>query len=956
MEFRLLGPLEIWAADQPVRLIRKQERVVLAILLLRSNEPVSPTDLIDHLWQEDQPTDPRGALQSYVSRLRRQLAAAGGPTIEHDGHSYTLQIDRAQTDLGRFLELREPVAAEDPKDKAARLRTALALWRGPALGGLGLENLVAGLEEQRWSTLEEALTAELALGNEASLLDQLTELVQQHPTREKLAATWLRTLYRLGRRADALDGYHYLSRRLQDEHGLDPAPPLRRLHLAILRDDHRLLQATSPATSDVPRELPVDVSLLVGRDDLLTQGQSVLRGKRPVFALWGGAGVGKSAAATRLAHQVAADYPDGQLFARLQEVDGDPIDPGIILGRMLRSLGLAADEIPETTDARSALFKERTTDLALLLLFDDVLDPDHVRPLLPGGQRCAVILTSRKRLQLAEITSLREVTRLSEDDGRDLLSQLVGREAGDPRSMSVILDHCAGLPLALRVVGSRLALSGSETAADFATALSDDGQRLDWLVAGDRAVRISMELTLSAADEKAEALFDRIALVGIDEFSPWVATGLLGCDERRATEALDRLLDLGLFEVTAWAPVRRLRMHSIVRSYAVERLDRLTPKRREQATDRFLQTTLRLTSLADAGVPSGATIAARLPMPDRERVPSVERAIRSDPMGWLAIEWPLICAAAEASISCGQLDIAARLALRLNGYLVIRGDRGPWIAVLRKIRQALQDSEHLELTARIDHVLFGAVNHAGRTAEAEELAARGLDSARRCEIPEMVGRALYQVAFAAKGAGDSERTMAAAQEAHDLIMGDPSLTGLANAALAIVGMAAANLNDHARAAKAYEQAAALEAAGTRALGAILGPWAESLLRLGELDKAEVVLGRAYTIYAATGNELGTAELDSHTARLATMRGDYAEARRLIDQAREVFDQQDGVTGRYLLFEYEAELAMAQGQVAEGRRIRLSALVLAVAEGQTNEAIRFREALGNDRRDRANTPG
>ncbi|MEU0096183.1 winged helix-turn-helix domain-containing protein [Kribbella sp. NPDC006257] len=131
MDFRLLGPLEIWAADQPVRLIRKQERVVLAILLLRPNEPVSPTELIDHLWQDEQPTNPRGALQSYVSRLRQQLAAAGGPTIEHDGHSYTLQIDRAQTDLGRFLELRMPLAGEDPKDRAARLRTALALWRGP---------------------------------------------------------------------------------------------------------------------------------------------------------------------------------------------------------------------------------------------------------------------------------------------------------------------------------------------------------------------------------------------------------------------------------------------------------------------------------------------------------------------------------------------------------------------------------------------------------------------------------------------------------------------------------------------------------------------------------------------------------------------------------------------------------------------------------------------------------
>jgi DNA-binding SARP family transcriptional activator len=632
MEFRLLGPLEIWASGRPVRLIRKQERVLLAILLLRANQPVALTELLDQLWPQEQPADPRGALQSYISRLRQQIAAAGGPTIEYDGSSYTIRLDLDQTDLGRFLELRKAASLQEPVLRAATLRAASEIWRGPALDGLGLENLVAGLEEQRWAALEERLEAELAIGNEAGLLGELADLVERYPTREKLAGSWLLTLHRLGRRADALSGYHRLSRRLRDEYGLDPAPPLRRLHLAILRDDHRLLRATSSVRSELPRELPADVSLLVGRDKLLAQGEAVLRGERPVLALWGGAGVGKSAAATRLAHQVARDHPDGQLFARLQDVDGGPVDPGVVLGRMLRSLGLTADQIPETMEARSELFRERTAELAILLLLDDALDPGQVWPLLPAGPRCAVILTSRKPLQAAEITSRMEVTRLQEEDGYQLLTQLIGRQAGDPGAMSVILDHCAGLPLALRVVGSRLALSGSETAMDFAAALSDDERRLDWLVAGDRAVRLSMELTLSTADETAKALFERIVLVGVDEFSPWVATGLLGGDEDGAAEALDRLLDLGLFEVAAWTPFRRLRMHSIVRSYAVERHGHLSPEERHRATSRYLRTTLRLVSLADVCVPSGATVAARLPVPDAERVPQSKGG--SSPIRW----------------------------------------------------------------------------------------------------------------------------------------------------------------------------------------------------------------------------------------------------------------------------------------------------------------------------------
>lgn len=763
-------------------------------------------------------------------------------------------------------------------------------------------------------------------------------------------------MYRLGRRADALDSYHYLSRRLQDEHGLDPAPPLRRLHLAILRDDHRLLQATSPTTSDVPRELPVDVSLLVGRDDLLTQGQSVLRGKRPVFALWGGAGGGKSAAATRLAHQVARSYPDGQLFARLQNVDGTPVDPAVVLGRMLRSLGLAADRIPDTLDARSDLFRERTTDLALLLLLDDVLEPDQIRPLVPTGPRCAVILTSRKSLPLDQIAVAQEVTRLENGDGRDLLDRLIGRQVTDHESLAVILEHCAGLPLALRVVGSRLALSGSETAADFAAALSDDGQRLDWLVAGDRAVRISIELSLSTADETARALFDRIALVGVDEFSPWVATGLLGGDEQAATEALDRLLDLGLFEVVAWKPFRRLRMHSIVRSYAVERLGRLSVDDRRQSTDRFLRTTLRLTSLADAAAPSGATVAAQLPVPDGERVPAVERAIESDPMGWFDLEWPLIHTAVTVAIGQARVELAARLAVRLNGYLTIRDHREPWIAKLREVRDALARSEHLELLARVDHVLFGAVNQGGWAAEAEELAARGLASARACGLPEMVGRALYQVAYAAKGSGDAQRTMAAAQAAYEQIMGDPALIGLARNALAIVGMAAVDLGDYAAAVRAYEQAAALLQEGTQALASTLRPWAQAALLLGDLDKAEELLGWAYSIYVAIKDELGAAHTEVISAGLAIRRSRYAEARLLIDRARDVFDRREGVAGLYLALTYEAELAMAQGEPGVARRIRLEALAKAEDEGNKYQVAAFRKALDSDPRDPVIAPG
>jgi DNA-binding SARP family transcriptional activator len=283
--------------------------------------------LVDLLWPEDPSARARSALQVYVSRLRK-----AGVRIEGSRSGYAVQASPESVDLGNFRQLvLRARALEDPVLRSAALAEALGLWRGKPLAEVTSESvrerLSAGIEEERRTALEDRIEADLAAGQQVQLVPELAALVAAEPLRERLVIAWMTALYRAGRKQEALAAYAELAERLADEHGLDPAPALRRLHLAILRDDPSALGLTKTRPEETtPRELPVDISLLVGRDELLADGVHVLtsdaREEAATVCLWGAAGVGKSAAATRIGHSVAEAFPDGQLFARLQDVGG----------------------------------------------------------------------------------------------------------------------------------------------------------------------------------------------------------------------------------------------------------------------------------------------------------------------------------------------------------------------------------------------------------------------------------------------------------------------------------------------------------------------------------------------------------------------------------------------------------------------------------------------------------
>ncbi|HZG36537.1 MAG TPA: BTAD domain-containing putative transcriptional regulator [Gaiellaceae bacterium] len=262
MEIRLLGPLEVRQGVQVVPVSRRQQRALLATLALHAGEVVSTERLVADLWGDRAPASATGSLQNTVSALRKHL---GRDVLVTQPPGYRLAVDREAVDANRFELLLAQSRAADTAARAAILRQALALWRGPALSDLEDDDFArreaARLDELRVTALEARVDAELELGRYAALVGELEQLVAQYPLREHLRGQLMVALYRCGRQAEALEVYRAARLALADELGLDPSPELQELERRVLRQDATL--AAPPAREDsVPADEPSELRLV----------------------------------------------------------------------------------------------------------------------------------------------------------------------------------------------------------------------------------------------------------------------------------------------------------------------------------------------------------------------------------------------------------------------------------------------------------------------------------------------------------------------------------------------------------------------------------------------------------------------------------------------------------------------------------------------------------------------
>ena len=555
MALRILGPLEVVAGQQPVRIGGPRERVVLALLALRAHRVTSVEQLVDAVWGETPPSTARGQIQGCISNLRKVFDDAGLPeSIQTRDAGYLLAVGEDEFDSEQFAKLVNQAhrqAGERRLAEAARsLRSALELWRGPALTGVQSDLVQRGcavLEDARIAAVEELMRLDLQLGRHTEITGELRALVAEHPLRERLYEFLVLALYRSGRQAEALEVCRQARMTMIAELGLEPGPDLQALERAVLNREPSLdlpVEVSQPAAPmekppPSPHQLPSSIADFIGRQAQLTEVTDLLAAARnpgapsyavPIIGITGFGGVGKSTLALRAAHESAEAYPDGHLYVDL----GGPAAAdrtATVLARFLRALGVSGTAIPEGEEERAELYRSRVANKRLLLVIDHVTGENEVLPLLPGSSSCAVILTSRTRLDRLEGAHWLAVDAFDDDTAMQLLAKIVGwdRLRAEPAAARQLVEYCGGLPLALRIAGARLASRPHWKISELARRLKNEVQRLDRAEpsrAGD-PIQHRAELPDAARDRQADAADGRAAAgAGLPELDRGRAAGL----------------------------------------------------------------------------------------------------------------------------------------------------------------------------------------------------------------------------------------------------------------------------------------------------------------------------------------------------------------------------------------------------------------------------------------------
>jgi DNA-binding SARP family transcriptional activator len=476
--------------------------VLLQVLLLHANVPVSVSRLESALWPGRPPRSAAGLIRTYVSGLRSALGLGDTgppPTLAKDPAGYRLLLAPGDLDLSVFDDLsargRRILARGNAAEAARLLSDALALWRGEPCDDITLDAdsaaILAGLAVRRTMAEDAWTDAQLLLGSGNDLVGRLRTLVTEQPLQERACCQLMLALYRSGRKAEALEEFRALHRRMTDELGIEPSAQARDLHQQILADAPALIPAyRSPV---VPRQLPGDIQDFTGRDAVLSAMKALLPvpdAIAPVIiAMNGMAGAGKTALAVHFAHLTAGLFPDGQLFVDLRGHAGfQPKPSAEALGGFLRALHVK--EVPGDTDEAAALYRSLLAQRQMIVVLDNAADAWQVRPLLPGSPGCLILITSRSRLPgLLARTSATPVVvgPLTAAEGAALLRKILGtpRVQSEPGPATDIVDRCARLPLALRIAAERAVHRPQLALATLAGELAAERRRLDTLSAGE---------------------------------------------------------------------------------------------------------------------------------------------------------------------------------------------------------------------------------------------------------------------------------------------------------------------------------------------------------------------------------------------------------------------------------------------------------------------------------------
>ncbi|HEX4816235.1 MAG TPA: BTAD domain-containing putative transcriptional regulator [Nonomuraea sp.] len=622
-------------------------------------------------------------------------------------------------------------------------------------------------------------------------------------------------------------------------------------------------QRPGPAPAQVvPRQLPADVGAFIGRARELAFADEVWAADTVTIATVDGmGGVGKTALAVHWAHRLADRFPDGQLYINLQGyASGPALSPMQALAVLLRALGVMADHVPTELEEAAALYRSLLAGKRVFVVLDNALSAEQVRPLLPGGDGCMVVVTSRDRLTgLVATHGARRLSLdvLDPDEAVALLTRIVGQErvAAEPSAVTALAQACGHLPLALRIAAANLSSRPEEPIAGYLAELRA-GDRLEGLtVAHDPrvAVRRAFDHSYHRLASDRRRLYRLLGLVPGPEISVAGAAALADLPAEDARRALSELVDAHLVQPRGRD---RYALHDLLRDYASRRAQEHDgPADCEAAVERLLEWYLH-------GIDAAAKLLypweVRLPLPPAVGAPSPPEFVDlSQASAWLEAELANLVAAVLYAADHGPHPAAWRLADALRGYLWQRRPMVEWLLIARAGLDAAAVAG--EVRAQVPgHLSLGqAYRAAGRLQPARRHISAALSLARETGWADGQAAALFCRSNVAAISGELHKAADELAQALALYRRSGWLGGQADTLfdLALTETYQGRLHDAAR--HLTEALDLVRRLGSR-LGetVVLGGMGEVDHGLGRLEAARGGLTHALRLYEELGMRFG----------------------------------------------------------------------------------------------------
>jgi DNA-binding SARP family transcriptional activator/tetratricopeptide (TPR) repeat protein len=942
MEYCLLGPLLVRSAGVEVPIPPGKQRVLLAALLLGAGRPVSVAGLTGALWGPQPPPSARSSLHNYVMRLRRVLGSNRGPPVVSGPGGYLIRVCPGELDVERLESAltagRAAARAEAWEQAASELAAGLALWRGEPFTDVLSEALAAReiprLAELRLQATEARIDADLHLGRHAEVITELRRLTEAQPLRERLHALLMTALYRDRQQAAALAAYQAARRVLVSELGTEPNPELRRIQQQILAGDRALADGTArpPAAPQpgllaqpgpgVRYSLPPDTPAFTGRDSELRRISGAIAqtaGSGGAVAIGGMPGVGKTVLAVHAAHLLRDQFPDRQLFIdlRAHTPGQDPLTPQAALGALLSAAGTDPRFLPWDLAGRAAMWRDLMAGQRALLVLDNAASSAQVTPLLPGGDSCLVLVSSRR--QLADLPGIPVlVETLPPGQAREMFVRLAPRAAASPGHTVTDLVELAGfLPLAISLLARVYNRHPSWSLADLAT---ETKAQLLTLTAERDSVAAAFEVSWQHLAPDRQDFFRCLGLHPGTIIDAWAAAALAGITAAEAAALLDSLHSEGLLTETGY---RRYGMHDLIRRYAADRAAAGPSADRGAAVERLLDyyqdTASRAGHRLDRSHRAPRRPASRptaiLDLPDSTQA-----------LAWLRAERTSLLACLDQASRAGQHTRV--VALTESVAALLRHD-GPWTDAITRHAAAAAAARYLgDRAGRASALTY--LGEARRLTGDHPAAAAALEEAlglfRRLRDRAGQASALCELGAVRYSTADYPGATLALQEALGIYPELGNRSGQART-LNFLGDLRRLTGDYPGANLVLEAALSINRdLGDRTAQAGTLNFLGSLRRAtGDYLEADRVQEEALGIYRDLGDRAGQAAilLNVGAARRAT--GDYRAAAQALEEALSVYRGLGSRLGQANALCFLGSVRRAAGEYPDAARMLAEAL-------------------------------